>query len=73
MCKATTKKYICPKNTPEEKIEILSDFQKQIRMALKTGHILCNDCKQERPLIRAYKCFFCGRWYCPACAYYHFN
>ncbi len=73
MCIATTGQCVKPKRTPEEKWEILQDYSKQIRMALKTGYILCNDCEQERPLIRAYKCFFCGRWYCPACARYHFT
>ena len=72
-CQATTGKYTKPELTQEEKMAILNDYSKQNRMALKTGYILCNACEQERPLIRAYKCYFCSRWYCPACAYHHFT
>jgi len=72
-CKATTGTYVKFKHTHEEKIGILEVVQKQLRQAIKGELVNCVDCQQERPLAKIYRCFFCGRYYCPACAKHHFT
>jgi len=73
MCEATTGKYIQPEKTDKEKYTILVVVQEQHRQAIKRELVNCADCKHERPLYKLYRCFFCGRYYCPACALYHFT
>ena len=73
VCKATTGQYKRPEKTDKEKEEILITVTKQYRQALRGGLINCADCGQERPLSKIYKCFFCGRYYCPVCARWHFT
>ena len=72
-CKATTGEYVRPEKTEKEKEEILTVVQEQYRQAMMEEFINCAGCNQERPVLKIYRCFFCGRYYCPTCAHWHFT
>lgn len=78
-CMATTRQYdhaaARAKMSPEEIEEIRIDALRQYRQALKGGPMSCAgiDCLRKRLLIHMYRCWFCGRYFCPVCAREHFG
>ena len=76
-CLAGTKKYdhdaARAKMSDEEKWEILLFAQNQYRQALNNNPIDCAgiDCERKRFLIYMFRCFFCGRYFCPQCSKEH--
>ena len=44
---------------------------KQFRES-KTGWVTC-ECTKRIPLRFAYRCYYCGQYYCDACASTHFG
>lgn len=58
------------KTTGPVKAQALSD---QWHMAANHEVINCASCGRRRGLIMAYKCLYCGLWYCFACAEFHFG
>ncbi|MGE4486350.1 MAG: hypothetical protein AB7C95_00820 [Synergistaceae bacterium] len=58
---------------PEDKLKAK---RRQLKSQIKEVHgceqrITCG-CGRTVPLNAAYKCFYCGLWFCPACAREHF-
>ncbi|MCE5279408.1 MAG: hypothetical protein ABFD92_02165 [Planctomycetaceae bacterium] len=49
--------------------ELLSD---QIREVRETGWVTC-PCGRTLHLMMAYKCLYCGLWFCKECATRHFG
>ena len=71
--------------TPEQRHEVMVSFAKQYSQAFDAGVIDCAgkrkhketgeifDCPKRLMLIWMYRCWFCGRWFCPVCAKEHFG
>jgi hypothetical protein len=78
-CSAETAKYdhdaATAKMSDEEKWEILLFAQNQYRQALNNNPIDCAgiDRERKRLLIYMFRCFFCGRYFCPQCSKEHFG
>jgi hypothetical protein len=47
-------------------------LQKQWAEAVESAVITCC-CGQRRALTHAYRCLYCGEWYCTTCAEIHFG
>lgn len=49
-------------------------FRRQFRELMDQGHasVTCG-CGRSIPVRFAYHCYFCGLWFCPACARVHFG
>ena len=56
-----------------DRTEILMEAHKQYKQALKGEQIDCAGCDRRPVLLKMYRCYFCGRYYCPACAKEHFG
>ena len=78
-CIATTRHYdhkaARAKMTDKENHEILLVAYNQYRQAVKGDPINCAGvgCERKRRLIHIYRCFFCGRYFCPVCSKEHFG
>lgn len=60
--------YIDRADTPEKK-KILAE---QWKLAVNEGYIYC-PCGQARGLVKAFRCLYCGVWFCQPCAEQHFG
>ena len=61
-------------NTEAERAEILLEAGVQYRAAFRGQLITCaGGCERQQPLINMYRCYFCGRYYCPVCCRDHFG
>ena len=78
-CKATTNDYNhkeARKNMSiNEKNEILLIVQKQYYNASINEPIDCagDNCHVRLIPFRMFRCFFCGRYFCPKCSKFHFG
>jgi len=45
----------------------------QIKTATRLNAIACGNCDQELSVLNAYKCFYCGIWFCRKCGGEHFG
>jgi hypothetical protein len=52
--------------------EKAEQLHRQWAKAVNTGTIICG-CGQLRALELAYRCLYCGEWYCFRCAEVHFG
>jgi hypothetical protein len=60
-------------STDDEKMKVLDTVAKQYRAAFKGEDIKCADCKRKFSLLRTFRCYYCGRYYCVICAGNHFD
>jgi hypothetical protein len=44
----------------------------QLRQVGTAARVTCG-CGKTLPILLAYRCFWCGEWFCPACARDHFG
>ena len=78
-CVATTRHYnhkaARAKMTQSEINEIQQVVYHQFTQAMKEQPITCagTECKRKRILLHMYRCWFCGRYFCPRCARMHFG
>lgn len=78
-CRATTEKYdhkaARANMTCQEKWEILDMVKKQYSQAATDKPIDCagEGCERKRVLLYMYRCYFCGRYFCPVCSKGHFG
>jgi len=63
------------KMTQSEIDEIEQVVSNQFRQAAKELPIDCAgmECERRRLLLYMYRCWFCGRYFCPRCAKTHFG
>jgi len=63
------------KQTPEQIYETLNINQKQYAQAMKELPIDCAgvECKRKRLLLHMYRCWYCGKYFCPICSKEHFG
>lgn len=59
------------RRTPDE--DSRGRLREQYRLAATEGAIRCADCGQVRAITLAYRCLYCGAWFCMACAEVHFG
>lgn len=45
----------------------------QIRHAMRGEPVPCHICSTPIPLMFAFKCYYCGFWFCKKCAGEHFK
>ena len=70
-CKDFMRPYI-PKPVPESvKKEGRAKLYRQCREVITDNHVTC-ECGRIVRLTMAYKCFYCGLWFCHTCARKHF-
>jgi rRNA maturation endonuclease Nob1 len=57
-----------------------AEYQKNIDWASKSygeaarsGIVTCRGCDNPFPLIKVFRCYHCGSYFCPACARNHFG
>lgn len=48
-------------------------FRQVQRVMFLKATIPCGRCRHFAALWNAYKCFYCGIWFCRACAQQHFS
>ena len=59
--------------TPEERAENLKWAANGYRQANINKKITCRGCLRDFRLVHLYRCFFCGSYFCKACAANHFG
>lgn len=57
--------------TEDQKMERRAGLKAQLLEVLQHGRVTC-ECGESIAVMHAYKCFYCGFWFCPACARIHF-
>lgn len=57
--------------TEDQKMERRAGLKAQLLEVLQHGRVTC-ECGESIAVMHAYKCFYCGFWFCPACARLHF-
>ncbi len=78
-CQATASQYDVKSAraamTQEQRFEVMTVVAAQYRQALTEGKVLCagHDCMQTPALADAYRCWFCGKYFCARCANIHFG
>ena len=78
-CQATTSKYdhkaARAKMAKQDVNEHLLKARKQYEQALAEKPINCAgiDCDRSLELIKMFRCFFCGAYFCPRCSRAHFG
>ena len=78
-CIATTRKYNHKaerlKMSKEEVSTIMYIAYKQFKHASNNEPIDCagDNCERRLILIHMFRCWFCGRYFCPVCAKGHFG
>lgn len=55
-------------STPEKRVQVA----RQLRVAMRGGAPPCG-CGNKPPWWKLYRCYYCGAWYCEACAPGHFG
>ncbi len=61
------------KATPAERDSSLCTVRDQLYEFRRDGTVTCPDCGRS-PIIReAYRCVYCGVWFCRTCAQIHFG
>jgi hypothetical protein len=69
------------KATPEQKVQNLKIMYGQVKMIKEQSGwgmttdktvIRCPDCDHKVKVIYAYRCLYCGIWFCEICAQIHF-
>ncbi len=59
--------------TEDQYLENLDWAAKSYRAALKKEPVPCRGCKQGFELIKLFRCYHCGSYFCPNCARDHFG
>jgi len=59
--------------TDEDCQENIDWAQRSYREALNNETVHCRGCKEKFSLLRLYRCFHCGSFFCPSCARVHFG
>jgi hypothetical protein len=44
-----------------------------VYQAVGEAHLFCAECGKRTPILSAYRCRWCGFWFCPSCADKHFG
>ena len=77
ICRATSANYDAgaarDKMTDEDRLESLRTVQSQYRQAARGEHIACATCKEKLIPLHMYRCWFCGKYFCPQCSHIHFG
>ena len=47
--------------------------QKSYRQAIRGELITCRGCECKFELLRLFRCYFCGSYFCPGCSKEHFG
>jgi len=58
--------------TPEERVRKRIRVRRQLGEVLAEGYVTCG-CDTCLDFAHAYKCLYCGEWYCQSCAEAHFG
>lgn len=75
MCKYYDHEAERAKQTQEQIDETLQTAYKQYGQAARNQPIDCAGigCERKRLLLYIYRCWFCGKYFCPLCAKIHFG
>lgn len=77
VCLATEKLYdhkaVRSKMSDEQIYAGLVTANHQHTQAWKGDPIDCATCERKKRLIHMHRCWFCGRYFCPACSREHFG
>lgn len=65
---ASMREYIERARTPEKKARLKAQWYEVVQ-----DHVVTCCCGQKRALELAYRCLYCGEWYCFNCAEIHFG
>ena len=59
--------------TEQDYLENLDWAAKSYQQAMIEGVVKCRGCEKKLPLLRLFRCFHCGSYFCPNCARDHFG
>lgn len=58
--------------TREEKLKVVADQLRELAKQKQWPTVTCF-CGRVRTLLYAWRCLYCGEWYCQTCAEQHFG